>query len=126
MPVVTRTLVLLALSLYTAFAAGPFVWAAMLSLRTTTEIHLNHFAFPNPAHWEKFPDAWYNSNYATYFMNSLEVVLVAVLVLTIVGAMAAHCLARYRFRLNRIITSFFSRPSSSRRRSRSSRCSRFS
>ncbi|HEX7075428.1 MAG TPA: carbohydrate ABC transporter permease [Hyphomicrobiaceae bacterium] len=103
MPVLTRTLVLLALSLYTAFAAGPFVWAAMLSLRTTTEIHLNHFAFPNPAHWEKFPDAWYNSNYATYFMNSIEVVIAAVVVLTIVGAMAAHCLARYRFRLNRVI-----------------------
>jgi len=103
MPIVTRTLVLLALSLYTAFAAGPFVWAAMLSLRTTPEIHLDHFAFPNPAHWEKFPDAWFNSNYATYFTNSLQVVVTAVLVLTIVGAMAAHCLARYRFRLNRII-----------------------
>jgi len=103
MPIVTRTLVLLALSLYTAFAAGPFVWAAMLSLRTTPEIHLDHFAFPNPAHWEKFPDAWFNSNYATYFTNSLQVVVSAVLVLTIVGAMAAHCLARYRFRLNRII-----------------------
>ena len=31
---------------YTAFAAGPFVWAAMMSLRTTTEIHRNHFALP--------------------------------------------------------------------------------
>ena len=29
--------------------------------------------------------------------------MVAVLILTLVGAMAAHCLARYRFRLNRVI-----------------------
>ena len=74
-----------------------------MSLRTTTEIHRNHFAFPSPVHWEKFPDAWFNSNYGIYFANSLQVVVVAVLILTLVGAMAAHCLARYRFRLNRVI-----------------------
>jgi multiple sugar transport system permease protein/raffinose/stachyose/melibiose transport system permease protein len=96
-------LLLLVLAGYTAFAAGPFVWAAMLSLRTTTEIHQHHFKFPNPIHWEKYPDAWFNSNYATYFLNSVQVVVAAVAILTIVGAMAAHCLARYRFRLNRVI-----------------------
>jgi len=103
MAIVQRSLLMLALTLYTAFAAGPFVWAAMLSLRTTTEIHRNHFAFPSPAHWEKFGDAWFNSNYAIYFVNSLQVVVVAVAILTFVGAMAAHCLARYRFRFNRVI-----------------------
>ncbi len=103
MAIVRRSLLMLVLTLYTSFAAGPFVWAAMMSLRTTTEIHSNHFAFPNPAHWEKFSDAWFNSNYGIYFANSLQVVFVAVLILTLVGAMAAHCLARYRFRLNRVI-----------------------
>jgi len=103
MAIAKRSLVLLILSAYTVFAAGPFVWAALLSLRTTTEIHRNQFALPNPIHWEKFPDAWFNSNYAVYFWNSLQVVLAAVLILTLIGSMAAHCLARYRFRLNRVI-----------------------
>lgn len=103
MAIARRTLLLLVLSLYTSFAAGPFVWAAMMSLRTTTEIHRNHFAFPSPPHWDKFSDAWFNSNYGIYFANSVQVVVVAVLILTIVGAMAAHCLARYKFRLNRAI-----------------------
>jgi ABC-type glycerol-3-phosphate transport system permease component len=100
---IRRALILLVLSLYTSFAAGPFVWAAMMSLRTTTEITANHFAFPNPMHWEKFPQAWFTSNYQIYFTNSLQVVLAAVAILTIVGAMAAHCFARYRFRLNRVL-----------------------
>ena len=100
---VARVLIMLALCAYTMFAAGPFVWAAMMSLRTTTEIHLDHFALPDPPHWEKFGEAWFNSNYATYFMNSAEIVLTAVVILTLIGAMAAHCLARYRFRLNRVI-----------------------
>lgn len=103
MRLIQRSLLLVLLSLYTAFAAGPFVWAAMLSLRTTSEIHIDQFALPNPIHWEKFPEAWFNSNYAVYFANSLQIVVGAVLILTIVGSMAAHCLARYRFRLNRVI-----------------------
>lgn len=99
----SRSLVLLALTAYTAFAAGPFVWAAMMSLRTTTEISRNHFALPIPAHFEKFPTAWFGSNYSTYFSNSTLIVVSAVLVVTVVGAMAAHALARYRFKLNRTI-----------------------
>src|SRR5262245_6573368 len=103
MPALKRALLLLLLTFYTAFAAGPFVWAAMLSLRTTTEIHRNHFAPPSPAHWDKFSQAWFHSNYGVYFANSSLIVVSAVLILTIVGSMAAHCLARYRFRLNRAI-----------------------
>lgn len=103
MRVAQRAALLLALSLYTAFAAGPFVWAAMMSLRTTTEISRNHFGLPFPAHWEKFPLAWFNSNYSVYFYNSATIVLSAVLIVTVIGAMAAHCFARYRFRLNRVL-----------------------
>jgi ABC-type glycerol-3-phosphate transport system permease component len=98
-----RALVLLLLSVYTAFAAGPFLWVATMSVRTTSEIALDHYAWPEKWHWEKFPQAWFNSNYSVYFGNSLAVVLAAVAVLTVVGAMAAHCLARYRFRANRLM-----------------------
>jgi multiple sugar transport system permease protein/raffinose/stachyose/melibiose transport system permease protein len=100
---IRRALLLALLTAYTCFAAGPFVWAAMMSLRTTTEIHANHFAMPSPAHWEKFPEAWFTANYGVYFANSTQIVVSAVVILTLVGAMAAHCLARYRFKLNRVI-----------------------
>lgn len=99
----SRAGLMLLLAAYTAFAAGPFVWAAMMSLRTTTEIARNHFALPLPPHWEKYPLAWFNSNYSVYFGNSALVVVSAVAILTVVGAMAAHCLARYRFRGNRLL-----------------------
>ena len=96
-------LLLTLLAGYTAFAAGPFVWVAIMSLRTTTEIMADHFALPSILHWEKFPIAWFNSNYNVYFKNSAMIVLAAVAILTIVGAMAAHCLARYNFRGNRLV-----------------------
>ena len=90
------------LLLYTVITGGPFLWVAAMSLRTTPEILDNPYALPIPAHWDKFIDAWTTSRYGVYFLNSLLVVASAVLVVTLIGAMAAHCLSRYRFRANRL------------------------
>ena len=97
-PAALKTAALLvALALYTAYSAGPFVWVAMMSLRTTTEIAAAPYALPWPWHPEKFAAAWTDSNYDAYFFNSVSVVLTAVAILTVIGGMAAHCFARYRF-----------------------------
>jgi ABC-type glycerol-3-phosphate transport system permease component len=98
-----RTPLLVFLALYTTITGGPFLWAAMMSLRTTPEIFDSPYAFPVRFHWEKFADAWANSNYHTYFWNSAVVVVIAVALLTVIGSMAAHCLARYRFRADRLV-----------------------
>jgi ABC-type glycerol-3-phosphate transport system permease component len=100
---ISHTFLLIALSLYTAYAAGPFAWTAMMSVRTTPEISDNPYAWPTVWHWSKYADAWLSSNYATYFWNSAVVVSVSVVLLSVIGAMAAHCLARYRFPGNRIV-----------------------
>ena len=89
--------------LYTVVSGGPFLWVAVMSLRTTPEIFTNPYALPTHPHFEKFADAWTRSNYGTYFWNSTIVVVTAVALLTIIGAMLAHALARFRFRGNRLV-----------------------
>ena len=86
------------LVLYTILTGGPFLWVASMSLRTTNEIFAAPYALPAKLHWEKFVEAWTRSNYGTYFWNSVIVVVTSVVLLTVIGAMVAHCLARYRFR----------------------------
>jgi ABC-type glycerol-3-phosphate transport system permease component len=98
-----HALLLVLLSFYTVFAAGPFFWVATMSLRTTSEISRDPYALPERLHFEKFAVAWVNSSYNVYFRNSVAVVLSAVAIVTVIGAMAAHCFARYRFRLNRFL-----------------------
>lgn len=98
-----RTVLLSVLALYTAFAAGPFAWLAMMSLRTSTEISQDPYALPDTLHWEKFAQAWTGSNYDTYFWNSTLVTVGAVVALSVFGAMSAHALARYRFPFNRLV-----------------------
>jgi ABC-type glycerol-3-phosphate transport system permease component len=95
---VRRTPLLLFVIAYTVATGGPFLWVASMSLRTTAEIFKNPYAPPATPHWGKFADAWVRSSYGTYFWNSLTVVVSAAALLTVVGAMAAHFLARYRFR----------------------------
>jgi ABC-type glycerol-3-phosphate transport system permease component len=100
---VGQAALLTVLSLYTALSGLPVLWVASMSLRTTSEISADPYGLPAPAHWGKYLSAWTNSHYGTYFWNSAVIVVSAVAVLTLVGAMAAHGLARYRFRGNRLV-----------------------
>jgi multiple sugar transport system permease protein/raffinose/stachyose/melibiose transport system permease protein len=93
----SKGLLLIPVLLYTAFSAGPFLWTAVMSLRTTDEIYRNHYGLPIPAHWGKFYTAWTEFGYATYFRNSAIVSGVAVVIITVVGAMAGYGFARRRF-----------------------------
>jgi multiple sugar transport system permease protein/raffinose/stachyose/melibiose transport system permease protein len=98
-----RGLLLVGLCLYTLYSAGPFAWVAVMSLRTTSEISADPYALPTRLHWDKYATAWTTSHYGSYFWNSATVVIAAVAILTLVGSMVAHCLARHRFPGNRLI-----------------------
>ena len=84
-----RKLLYVPLALYTAFAAGPFVWTLVLSLRTTPEIYANPYGLPIPVHLDGYWEAWTKFGYATYFQNSIVVTVSSVLLGTIAGSMAA-------------------------------------
>jgi ABC-type glycerol-3-phosphate transport system permease component len=92
-----RLLLLLPVLAYTVFSAGPYLWTAMMSLRTTDEIHRSHYGLPIPAHWGKYHRAWTEFGYATYFRNSAIVTVAAVILVTMLGAMAAFAFARRRY-----------------------------
>lgn len=93
----TRTILMLPVLVYTAFSAGPYLWTAMMSLRTTDEIYRSHYGLPIPAHWDKFSTAWTKFGYATYFRNSAIVTVVSVVLITVIGAMAGFAFGRKRY-----------------------------
>ncbi len=85
------------LILYTIFAAGPFVWTLMMSFRNTPEIYANPYGFPNPIRFQNYIDVWTKYGYGTYFQNSIVVTVIAVVLGTLAGSMAAFVLARNRY-----------------------------
>jgi ABC-type glycerol-3-phosphate transport system permease component len=92
-----RAILLLPVLAYTAFSAGPYIWTAMMSLRTTEEIYRSHYGLPIPAHWLKYATAWNEFGYATYFKNSTIVAVASVLIVTVIGSMAGFAFARRRY-----------------------------
>ena len=93
----TKGMLMLPILVYTAFSAGPYLWTAVMSLRTTDEIYRSHYGLPIPAHWGKFYVAWTEFGYDVYFRNSAIVAVAAVILITIVGAMAGFGFARKRY-----------------------------
>ena len=67
--------VLTALLGYTAWAVWPYVWTALMSLRTTEEILRDYYGLPIPAHWDKFGEAWTRFGFGIYLRNSILVTL---------------------------------------------------
>jgi ABC-type glycerol-3-phosphate transport system permease component len=98
-----KILLLLFVVACSVVTGGPFLWIAALSLRTTPEILDHPYRFPLHPHFGKFLKAWTEANYGQYFWNSTVVVVTAVLLATLLGAMAAHGLVRYPFRGNRAV-----------------------
>jgi len=98
-----KTALMSFIGIYTIVTGGPLLWVAVLALRTTPEILNNPYGLPTRLHWDKFAKAWSTSSYGLYFWNSTLVVVAAVAIVMVVGAMAAHCLARYRFRGSRTV-----------------------
>jgi raffinose/stachyose/melibiose transport system permease protein len=92
-----RLLLLVPVLLYTAFSAGPYLWTAVMSLRTTDEIYRSHYGLPIPAHWDKYYVAWTKFGYQIYFRNSAIVAVASVLLVTVIGALAAFGFARRRY-----------------------------
>ncbi len=62
---VRRTPLLLFVILYTIATGGPFLWVALMSVRTTPEIFASPYAIPTRPHWDKFVEAWTSSHDGT-------------------------------------------------------------
>ncbi|HYW75918.1 MAG TPA: carbohydrate ABC transporter permease [Gammaproteobacteria bacterium] len=98
-----KVFILIALLAFTTLYIGPFGWVAIMSVRTTAGIENNHYALPHVVQWANYAKVWLGAGYGRYFANSTIVTVASVLFLTVIGSMAGHCLARYRFPGNRVV-----------------------
>ncbi len=58
----------------------------------------NQFGLPNPITFQNFSDALSHGNMPLWFGNSLIVTVASIAISTIVSALAAYAIARFRFR----------------------------
>jgi multiple sugar transport system permease protein len=88
------------LSVFTVFVLFPFLWMALVSLKTNQELY-NLDAFPfwvRQPTLEHFAFLFRQTSFATWFWNSLVVSVCATAISLVAGTLAAYGLARIPFR----------------------------
>jgi raffinose/stachyose/melibiose transport system permease protein len=101
-----RIAVHIALILYTILALGPILLILINAFKTRRAIFADPLGFPNGQTFTTigFDRVFANSDFGLYFFNSLTVTLVSLVLIVVIGAMAAWALTEYRFRGNTVIS----------------------
>lgn len=90
--------------IYTIFIAYgftvvyPIFLMVMSSFKTTREIFRDPFALPSTWTFANYIEAWGRGNFSTYFMNSVLVTTASVIIVLVIGSLAAYPLGRYAFK----------------------------
>ena len=75
----------------------PMIWMIYSSFKTDQELFFSPWAAPVELQWDNFARAWTKANVGDYLLNTLIVVVPAMLLTLIISAMAAYILARFEF-----------------------------
>jgi N-acetylglucosamine transport system permease protein len=91
------------LSIWSIIVIVPFLWVVLSSFKTTKEILASPFSLP--AHWQfdNYAHAWTDAGIRQFFLNTVIVVGVALVLVMLLGAMCAYVLARFTFPGSRFI-----------------------
>jgi N-acetylglucosamine transport system permease protein len=85
------------LSVWSVIVIVPFLWVVLSSFKTTKEILASPFSLP--AHWkfDNYVHAWTDAGIRQFFVNTVIVVGVALVLVMMLGSMCAYVLARFVF-----------------------------
>ncbi|KFG66879.1 carbohydrate ABC transporter permease [Microvirga sp. BSC39] len=101
-----RIAVHIALVLYTILALGPIFLILINAFKTRRAIFADPLGLPNAQTLTTigFDRVFANSDFGLYFFNSLTVTVVSLVLIVLIGAMAAWALTEYRFRGSTILS----------------------
>lgn len=85
----------------------PVAWVFMASIKENVEFYGDPWALPQGVYYQNFIDAWNKARMGEYFLTSLKVTVMALIMLLIIALPAAYALARYKFRGRKIWNTMF-------------------
>lgn len=93
----------LVLGLWSLIIILPLLWTLMTSFKTTKQIFASPFRLPTKWSFDNYVSAWTTAGIGGFFLNTVIVVGIALMVVMMLGAMCAYVLARFEFRGSRAI-----------------------
>ena len=85
----------------------PMLFTIISSLKTKLDIFSDPFALPKNPQWSNYVIAWKDANMSAYFINSVIQSGSTVILTSLISTMAAYALARFDFKLNKVLVLVF-------------------
>ncbi|MDO4787920.1 MAG: carbohydrate ABC transporter permease [Johnsonella sp.] len=85
----------------------PVAWVFMASIKENSEFYASPWNLPKGFYLQNFIDAFEKANMGAYFMSSVLVTALSLLILLALALPAAYVLARYEFRFGKLIRGLF-------------------
>lgn len=90
-----RNIILIGLLFFALLILYPLYWMVISSLKSYDEIYNHVWSLPTEWHFENYLIAW-SKGISSYFMNSVIVTVSTIVLVVLIGSMAAFTLSRYR------------------------------
>ncbi|WP_152364780.1 carbohydrate ABC transporter permease [Microlunatus speluncae] len=75
----------------------PMLWSFVSSFKSDAEIFESPWSLPEVWHWDNFVRAWNQSNIGSYFLNTIIVVSLGLILTLVLSSVVAYVLAQFRF-----------------------------
>lgn len=85
----------------------PVVWVFLASIKTNAEFYGNPWSMPASFYFQNFIDAFQKANMGEYFLNSIIVTVIALVIMLVVALPAAYVLARFNFTGRKFLNTAF-------------------
>jgi raffinose/stachyose/melibiose transport system permease protein len=85
----------------------PLFVMVMSSFKSNAEIFTSPFSLPQNPSFDNITKVWTQTNFLQYLLNSIGVTAASIVLILVIGTMAAYAIARYEFKLSGIVLMFF-------------------
>lgn len=105
---IKNKVIIIILSIFALFQLYPLIWLVLFSLKSNNEIFgENILGFPKELIWSNYSRALFSGHVATYFINSVIVTFLTIVISNILAAMVAYALTRMRWKLKAAFGIYF-------------------
>ncbi|GLC29426.1 carbohydrate ABC transporter permease [Clostridium omnivorum] len=85
----------------------PVLWVTLASIKQNSEFYTNPWALPKEFYFQNFIDAIEKAKMGQYFLNSVFVTAIAIVLLLAISIPASYVLARFDFKGKKFINTLF-------------------
>ncbi len=104
---ISKSIMYVVLTFWGIVVVFPMLWSIMSSLKTDQEIFFSPWALPKVMMFDNFARAWVKARIGDYLLNTLVIIIPALILTLLFSAMAAYILARFQFRGRTFLTYLF-------------------